>query len=133
MGVEVAAGIAVGGFIVNQVQRSKDRKAAKKRAGVEADLIEEQTEAEVKRREELIEDTIDAQRLAILNSGTLIDDSPIMILEETREKSLEELESFKKVQSRRAGLTRGRVRDEFLGGVPQDLASGFNIIAPFLR
>ena len=127
MGVEVGAAIAVGSFATNQIERGKADRAARKRAAEEADLTEEQTRLETERREELTEDVIDQQRLAFFSSGTLLEGSPIMVLEETRDKSLEELENFKTVRARQADLTRNRVRSAFLGGIFQDLGSAVQL------
>ncbi len=132
MGIEVAVGVAAAGFVASQIQRSNDAAQARRRAEEEIALIEEQTAAEVKRREQLTDDVIDNQRLAVLNSGTLLEGSPIMLFEETRTRANEEIESFKKIQSRKTKLTAlGAERDDFLGGVVQDLAGAARTVAPF--
>lgn len=125
MGVTVAVLLAATSIGLNIAAGAKAKKVADK----EAELIEDQTVAEVKRQKRLADQFIDQQRGAVLAAGGLLEGSVIELFEETRTQSIEEIELLKRTSSRQAGIIREGGRQQFIGSVIGGLSSGFNILS----
>lgn len=130
MGLETALltaqiGATIGGGFLEYREQKKADKAAKRAAIEEAELLEEDKAREALEERRIAEKARKKQKLAFLKSGVVIDDSPLLILEETRARGIESAKAIEEGGKRRAELIRrGAVGRASLLGTTLGVVSG---------
>lgn len=129
MGIETAliASAVMSGVsgIAQYSQQKKADKAAKRAAETQATLMEEDAKRAAQQELATAEDARKKQRMAFLKSGVDLTGSPLLVMEETRDKGLENAKNVTESAKARADLTRqqGSVGRASLIGTVADIGS----------
>lgn len=130
MGMEVlflvSAGLQVASGLASYSQQKKADKAAKAAANEEARLMEEDASRAALQEKQEAERVRKVQKMAYLASGVDLTGSPLLVMEETRNKGEENAKNVVESAKARADLTRmqGSVGRASLLGSLSDTASG---------
>lgn len=96
---------SIGGFFqnlfgsalgINQFEAAREQR---KLANMEAYLKSKQVALELERKREFIQDTVEAQKIATISSGFLLEGSPLLHILETKKRGAEDLENFSRLAS----------------------------------
>lgn len=131
----VLAGLAIASAASSIVGGMQARKAgeaqadlAREQAGQQAAETERVTKREVQLEERDIKATLERQKIAYLASGVSLEGSPLLMMEETRQRGAENIEEIKKAGEAQsaAQISEGRLkadeakargRQQLLGGI----------------
>lgn len=113
MGAETAAALQVASAVGGVVQGVQQAKAGREEA---METLKASKENARRRREEL-EKFKGKQRMGFLESGVLLEGSPLLVLEETERKGSEEIQEITEGGFRRANKLRRAGRDAFIGSM----------------
>jgi hypothetical protein len=130
MGIEtmfiISAGLQVASGIMGYTQQKKADKAAKNAAYAEAAMMEEDAKRAALQERMESDRVRKMQKVAYLTSGVDLEGSPLLVMEETRNKGEENAKNVTESAAARASLTRqqGSVGRASLVGSLANTASG---------
>lgn len=115
--------------IIGPILAGEDKKEA---AEKEAALLEEEGRRAARRHKENTEDFRRSQRMEFLKSGVTIKGSPLLVLEETREKGLEDAEDMIRKSKSDAEVVRAGGRAMLTEGYTSGVSQGLQLGSLFL-